>query len=71
MKTIEGGICETYYLNEEDAKRYRFVKPVVRNWRKYAIVDCWIVDAKGRINPGTNVSPVPFATSGIIERGAK
>ena len=48
-----------YEIKDPDSKRYRYAEPVA-----YAdgcqLGDCWIVDAKGNVDPGYSASPTPF-----------
>ena len=59
---VVGGISSTYYMNDDDAKRYRYLKPAYPKdpHNVIKVSDCWIVDKEGNINPGTAESPVPF-----------
>jgi hypothetical protein len=65
---VRGGIAGTFYLNDHDRRRYRFVQPSSYVQPTAVIGDCWIVDRHGKVNPGTNVSPVPFGRSVIGRR---
>lgn len=66
-KVFEYG--KTYEMIDPDREeygRYTYVKPV-----EYAdgawLGDCWIVDSRGRVHPGYNVSPVPFHRDSVRE----
>jgi hypothetical protein len=67
---VQGGISSTYYLKPEHAKRYRYIRPAQYAHRSHHIADCWIVDKQGKVNPGTNVSPVPFCKEAVGRRVA-
>ena len=66
----QGGIADTYFLNDTDKRRYRYIKPARPDsiQPECTIADCWIVDREGRVNPGTNVSPVPFCLAAVGKR---
>lgn len=65
-----GGIPDSYYVCQEHARRYRYLEPAYPQDRdnRIVIADCWIVDANGEVNPGTNVSPVPFCLEALGRR---
>jgi hypothetical protein len=66
--TAIGGICESYYLDDDDARRFRYLMPAEYMTPTCSLGDCWIVDKDGQLNPGTNVSPVPFCLDAIGRR---
>ena len=61
-------ISDSNYCNDNDAKRYRYLLPADYVQPQNSIGDCWIVDAQGNVNPGTDVSPVPFCREMIGRR---
>lgn len=67
-----GGIADHHYLNEEDAQRYRYLRPAYPKdpHNKIVVSDCWIVDKDGNTNPGTDASPVPFYLEALGKRVA-
>lgn len=67
---VRGGICDSYYLTDEDKRRYRYVTPAEYVTPRCCIGDCYIVDETGKVNPGTIISPVPFSRSSIGRRVA-
>ena len=54
-----------YEIKRPDSKRYRYAEPVDYADGAY-IGDCWIVDASGKVDPGYNVSPVPFHDDSLM-----
>jgi hypothetical protein len=67
MKTFKFG--KVYRIKDPDPDEYGqyiYVTPV-----EYAdgawLGDCWIVDARGNVHPGYNVSPVPFHRDSVTE----
>ena len=65
---VRGGVPSSYYLTPADARRYRYARPAEYVQPEAVIADCWIVDRNGHVNPGTNVSPVPFCREVIGRR---
>lgn len=61
-------ISSSYYLSEEDEKRYCYIKPYEYAQPESLLADCWIVDIDGNVNPGTNISPVPIRKDDIGRR---
>lgn len=69
------GLSSSYYENDADEKRYRYVTPAYTDTsyadaRRLWQSDCWIVDKAGEINPGTAACPVPINLDNIGRRVA-
>ena len=65
---VRGGISRDNFLSAEHARRFRYVRPAHGVRVTSYVADCWIVDKLGGINPGTNLSPVPFRREHIGRR---
>jgi hypothetical protein len=64
----KANIASSYYLCEDDEKRYCYIKPSEYVKPESWLADCWIVDLYGNLNPGTDESPVPIRKEDIGRR---
>ena len=46
-------------------KRYRFLKAT--DYNNCGMGDCWVVDEKGNLHPGYNISPIPIDIDSVVK----